>query len=95
MVRPFFTPAAINDIAQIWDYTAENWGQDQAEYYLTILRDNCQNIADKQKNGRAIDVRQGYYKYRSGKHFIYYRWQNTQLHIVRILHEAMDVDWHL
>lgn len=33
------SPAAQADVDGIWDYTAENWGVDQAESYIADIRD--------------------------------------------------------
>jgi toxin ParE1/3/4 len=35
------SPAAGADLEQIWDYTAERWGQEQAERYVRAIRDAC------------------------------------------------------
>lgn len=33
------SPAAQTDLDEIWDYTAERWGQEQAARYITDIRD--------------------------------------------------------
>ena len=46
-----FTPASIEDIGDIWDYTATMWGIDQADYYLNNIRDCCSDLASGRKKG--------------------------------------------
>ena len=33
------SPAAQADLSEIWDYTAEHWGEAQAERYTRRIRD--------------------------------------------------------
>ncbi|WP_429524115.1 type II toxin-antitoxin system RelE/ParE family toxin [Paraburkholderia youngii] len=32
-----FSPAAEEDLDNIWDYSVENWGQRQAERYIRMI----------------------------------------------------------
>ncbi len=50
------SPAAHADLAEIWDYTADRWGVEQAEHYIRELTNACQGLADKRLQGRAIDA---------------------------------------
>lgn len=45
MSRAVYSPAAIADIDSIWDYTAENWGVEQADRYADDIRDACDELA--------------------------------------------------
>ena len=51
-----FAPAATSDINQIWDYTAEQWGVDQADYYTDGIRDVCYELAEGSKSGRPANI---------------------------------------
>jgi toxin ParE1/3/4 len=33
------SPAAAADLREIWDYTARNWGSEQADRYVLGIRD--------------------------------------------------------
>lgn len=90
-----FSPAAEADIDGIWDYSAENWGPDQADRYTDEIRDACQALASGRKRGRAADVRRGYLKLTTGSHMIYFRDNGDRLEIIRILHNKQDVERHL
>lgn len=90
-----FSPAAQADIEDIWDYSADNWGLDQADRYTDEIRDACQALAADRKRGRVADVRSGYLKLSSGSHMIYFRDHGDRLEIMRILHGKQDVERHL
>lgn len=87
------SPAARADLTEIWDYTANRWGVDQAERYVRDLTAACQGLADKRLTGRAIDdIRAGYSKLSVGSHFLFYRRTDAGLiDIVRVLHQRMDI----
>ncbi len=90
-----FSPAAISDLNGIWDYTAEEWGPDQADRYTDGIRDTCLSLARGEQRGRRVDVRDGYFKYAVGRHFVFFRMNGTGIVVVRILHQSMDVSRHL
>jgi len=37
---------ALDDISQIWGYTAENWSPEQADSYYDLLLDEIEYIAE-------------------------------------------------
>lgn len=90
-----YSPAAIADIIDIWDYTAETWGVDQADRYADDIRDNCLALASGEKKGRSVDVREGYLKYAVGKHFVFFVAADDGINVIRILHQQMNTDLHL
>jgi toxin ParE1/3/4 len=90
-----FTPLAVSDIDRIWDYSAENWGPDQADRYTDEIRDACLSLASGRKTGRAADALTGYWKYLTGSHVIYFKDRADQLDVIRILHGSQDAERHL
>lgn len=91
------SPAAQADLGQIWDYSAERWGADQADRYVRGIRNACEALANNRRQGQdAGAIRPGYRKLAVGSHFLFFR--NTDadmIDIVRILHQRMDVATHL
>ena len=85
---------AQNDLEQIWLYTFENWSIDQADRYLNLLIDEMEYLCLKPNSGFNFDhIRTGYWRTKVKSHFIFYRInQSTELEIIRILHERMDVE---
>jgi toxin ParE1/3/4 len=95
MSRVTFSPAAIADIGGIWDYTAETWGVDQADRYTDDIRDTCNDLAAGTKQGRTVDVSDGYRKYAVGKHFVFFVETGDGIAVIRVLHQQMDAGLHL
>ena len=88
------TPAARADLSDIWAYTADRWGIDQAETYIRAIMATCTALADARAQSRPADhIRPGLRKIASGRHMIYLR-GTSPVTILRILHQRMDVDAH-
>ena len=91
-----FSPAAQADLSEIWDYTAEHWGEAQAERYTRDIQAACEGLSGGNLVGLSAEaIRAGYWKVAVGSHVIYYREREDTLEIVRILHRRMDVSRHL
>jgi toxin ParE1/3/4 len=87
---------AQSDLDEIWDYSAQRWGRDQANRYVEALRDSIKRVAAEPSRGRSMTVgHKSYQRYRSRSHLIFYRKTNRGIRIVRILHESMDHERHL
>ena len=95
MKTVLFSPLAQSDISDIWDYTVAQWGAKQAVTYTQNLRDASVELATGLAVRQTVDVREGYFKYRSGEHFIYFKETVTEITVMRILHKSMDVGRHL
>lgn len=90
------SPRAQEDIDEIWNYTAAQWGERQAEIYLRLIKTAVDAIAADSKVGRSCDdVRRGYRRYPVGSHVLFYRVTATAVVVVRILHRRMDFERHL
>ena len=90
------TPRARADLDEIWNYTAERWSVPQAERYLREIQRGIEAVAIRPGLGRRCDeLRAGYYKMPVGSHILFYRRTESKIHVVRVLHQSMDVDRHL
>jgi len=90
------SPAAQNDLGEIWDYTREHWGIDQAEQYLRKIQQAIERILDNPMIGRSCEtVRPGYRIHGVGSHRLYFRIPDGPVEVIRILHQRMDVAQHL
>jgi toxin ParE1/3/4 len=86
-------PRAHADLDEIWNYTADRWGLEQAETYIRQLWKDIQTVADNPSLGQeCAEVRPGYRKYPSGSHVLFYRLTDDGIDVVRILHERMDYE---
>lgn len=89
-----FSPAAQGDIGEIWDYTADRWGPDQADSYTDALRDTCCALAQGKMQGRP-SVLPGLQKCLCGSHVVYFLDYADHLDVIRILHQRQDAERHL
>lgn len=88
-----FTPAAETDILDIWNYIRKEWGANQAEEYIQKLSLACSKLSDGLSQEIAVDyVRSGYRKVLVGRHAIFFKRNENEITIIRILHQSMDVD---
>jgi toxin ParE1/3/4 len=84
------------DLDEIWDYTAERWGSDQAEQYLRMIRTGLETAAAQPMIGVPSDhIRPGYRKYPVGSHVFFYRITDTGIDVARVLHARRDFGRHL
>jgi toxin ParE1/3/4 len=93
MTKYQLTNKAVEDLANIWDYTFEEWSEVQADKYYNYLLDCFQNLADNPKLGRAYnEVTEYLLGYRATHHIVFFRKISfTTIGIVRILHARMDL----
>ena len=93
--RFILTPRAQADLDEIWDYTASRWSLNQAETYTRQLWRDIASVAEQPSLGSECpEVREGYRKYPSGSHVLFYRVIADGIDVVRILHERMDYGRH-
>ena len=82
---------AIDDLAQIWNYTAETWSENQADYYYQMLLETCSEIANKPDSGKLYNkIVGGLFGYRAGRHIVFYVKVNSkEVDVIRVLHGQM------
>ncbi len=96
MARFVLSPRAQADIDEIWNYTVERWGVEQAELYVRQLGSAVEAIAQDPKRGWPCDeIRKGYRRYPSGSHVVFYRVMTKEVIVVRVLHQRMDFNRHV
>lgn len=93
MVKLRFSRSAIKDLTEIWNYTLENWSENQADKYYKLLYSACLLISKNPEKGNSYDnILSGLRGKRVSKHIVFYRiGKNGQVEILRILHEQMDI----
>jgi len=90
------TQHAENDLIEIWFYSYNEWGESTADYYLDQLNTGICRLLEHPELGMDCHyVREGYRRYPINKHLVFYKVKNTEIEIVRVLHESMDIDSHL
>ncbi|WJG08148.1 type II toxin-antitoxin system RelE/ParE family toxin [Aliiglaciecola sp. LCG003] len=84
-------PLAELDMEAIGEYSFEQWGINQANYYADELVLAFEGLAESPCLGVSCDnVRVGYKFYRQGKHLIYFKTTDYGVAVIRILHERMS-----
>lgn len=77
---------------EVYRYTRDRWGTQQADCYITGLFEAFDGIATHRTSSRPIPAEFGIegYFFRYERHFVYWRWlSNGDIGIVTILHERM------
>ncbi|MFQ6603668.1 type II toxin-antitoxin system RelE/ParE family toxin [Flavobacterium sp. C3NV] len=93
MAKYYLTNKAVDDLATIWDYTYDEWSENQADKYYLLLLNSCQEIADNPSLGKKYDnVTEKLLGFKSNQHIIFYQIiSNKEVEIIRILHGRMDL----
>lgn len=93
MAKYYFTNKAVEDLNEIWNYTLMKWSENQAEIYYKLIIETCKEISANPNLGKDYStVKQYVYGIRAGRHIIFYRiLETSDVEIIRILHEQMDL----
>jgi toxin ParE1/3/4 len=97
MLNLLLAPAAEKDLEEIYDFTIRSWGSQQAEKYQDQLFLGMKQLLKNPKLGKTYPYYAGnsYRKLHINKHLIFYFTDSENCTIVRILHDAVDVERHL
>ncbi len=88
--------AAEEDLIGVWLYTFDTWGGAQADKYLDQIAAGIAVIAKDPASGRDRGaVRAGYRSVSVGRHVVFYTFNDHEVRVRRVLHDAMDFETHL
>ena len=92
MYDVIFSKKSVEDLSNIWRYTAIKWSIKQADKYYNILISFCKNIATNPflygiKYDEIIDKLFGAI---IKEHIVFYKINDNEIIIIRILHKRMD-----
>jgi len=93
MAKYYFTNKAVEDLADIWNYTFENWSERQADKYYELLIMTCATLANEPNLGKPYNIlSEGILGYKIKKHIIFYEiFSKNEIYVIRILHGKMDL----
>ncbi len=92
MARYRLTRQAEKDYREILEFTLGQWGIAQFEKYARSLDAAFERLLTKPQLGTPCnDIRDGYFRYRMGQHYIFYRINQDMLEIARILHVRRNI----
>ena len=88
---------AVEDINNIWIYTAENWPVAQADRYYNLIYDEIEFIANNFDMARDFGkIRKSYKCSKVKSHLIFFKIDKmNEIEVVRVLHEKMDIEIRL
>ena len=87
------TKKAVEDLADIWNYTYENWSEHQADKYYQLLIESFKEIAGNPNIGKNYSgIVESLRGFKVGRHIVFFReMEGSKVEIIRILHEQMDL----
>ena len=93
MAEYIISEKALEDLNNIWIYTAENWSVKQANRYYNLIVDEIEYVSENFETAKDFgNVRKNYNYSKVKSHLVFYKKaENTEMEIVRILHEKMDI----
>jgi toxin ParE1/3/4 len=93
MAKFSFTNRALDDLLEIWDYTVEQWSENQAEKYYNLIMASCMDLANNPQLGKSYNIiSQNLLGYKCGEHIIFYQEiVKNEIEIARVLHGMMDL----
>ncbi|AZA75545.1 type II toxin-antitoxin system RelE/ParE family toxin [Chryseobacterium indoltheticum] len=84
--------AADQDLEDIFNFTLDKFGFDQAERYLLEIDLVFQNLIVHLELGkRRNEIKENLYSFTKDNHVIFYRVLDNHIRIVRILHGSRDI----
>lgn len=95
MGRFLLSPRAQKDLDNIWEFSAERWGEDRAESYVRGLWAGICAIADDPRRGHECEVRADYFQFSVGRHILFFKRIDDGVSVIRTLHQSMDFGRHL
>ena len=93
MAKFHLTNKTVEDLAQIWNYTYDEWSEKRTAKYYNLLLEACQEIAENPNRGKKYDVvAERLEGYKSNEDIIFYLTiSNDEIEVIRILHAKMDL----
>ena len=93
MAEVHFSKKAVQDLADIWNYTLTEWSERQVDKYYSTLIQACQEIATNKKKGKSYEnIAENIRGLLIFRHIILFkRISKTEILVVRILHAQMDL----
>ena len=83
------------DLEEIWLFTFEEWGLEQADKYLNSLFSRFEWLSENPYTGKdRKDIKSGYYCFPEGMHLVFHTMTECGIDIIGIPHQDMNVTNH-
>jgi toxin ParE1/3/4 len=87
-------PSAEARLIEIWNYTFDQWSEEQADTYVKGLIDSIEQVLEKRYLWKPVAHKtlKDVWLIRYERHYIFFRrFQNGDLGVISILHESMNI----
>ena len=93
MRRYVLSPSAADDLRAIGDYIRQAAGDDLAARMIRQIQDKCRLIAKNPGEIGTIrdEIREGLRSFVVSPYVLFYRYTDSTVEIIRVLHERQDV----
>ena len=92
VTRYELSPSADADLEDIFDYTDQEFGMNQAIEYLNELERIFERLVENPELGRnRNEIKKGLRSFPKAEHIIFYRILSGHIRIVRVLHGNRDL----
>ena len=93
MTEYIISEKALEDLNNIWIYTAENWSIEQANRYYNLIVDEIEYAVENFETMKDFGSIRKDYRYSKVKSHLVFckRVENSEMEVVRILHVKMDI----
>ena len=89
-------PKAINDLEDIYLYSAREFGLQRTEDYILAIETSFQYLANDPLISRKCDyIHQNLRAFNVGSHVIFLKITDYGIAVIRVLHQSMDFNRYL
>ena len=94
MAEYIISEKALEDLNNIWIYTAENWSIEQADRYYNLIFDEIEYIVVNFEIARDFgNVRKSYRCSKVKSHLVFFKkTKSNEIEVIRVLHEKMNIE---
>ena len=90
------TEAAYRDLDDIWLYTFQEWSENQASKYFESIIHQIELFSEKPRQAKKVQkIKSDIYYFQALSHYVFFKYGNEQIDVVRILHKMRDFPKHL
>jgi len=96
LIKIIKSSVAKQDLTHIWYYSYKNFGEKQADKYVSLLENKINSLQNSPMLGVDCSyIRKKYRKLQIEHHVAFYYINKSEIIITRILHEKMNYKKHL
>jgi toxin ParE1/3/4 len=94
MTEYIISEKALEDINNIWIFTAENWSIEQADRYYNLIFDEIEYIAQHFEMAKDFNsIRKSYRCSKVKSQLVFFNKNKlNEIEVIRVLHERMDIE---